>query len=75
MARRLVRSSTAVDDSDGSFMGFDSSSDSSDNSDVEKGDTHHSLDEVIFYSFSFDNLRFTFNLHLEASAKFYTFNN
>jgi len=45
MARRLVRSSTAVDDSDGSFMGFDSSSDSSDNSDVEKGDTHHSLDE------------------------------
>lgn len=48
MARRLVRSSTAVDDSDGSFMGFDSSSDSSDNSDVEKGDTRHPLDEVIF---------------------------
>ncbi len=47
MARRLTKSSHAIHDTSGAFMGFDTSLEDSENSDVEKGDTGKPLDEVL----------------------------
>lgn len=49
MARRLTSSNQTVNDGSGAFMGFDdTSSDESENSDVEKGDVSKPVDEVRF---------------------------
>nr|CAG4641606.1 EOG090X049L [Eurycercus lamellatus] len=45
MARRLTRSNQTVNDASGAFMGFESSSEESENSDVEKGDPKKPVDE------------------------------
>lgn len=46
MALRLTVSNRCMNDASGSFMGFDTSIDDSENSDVEKGDTLKSSDKV-----------------------------
>lgn len=51
MAQRLTRSNPTMNGSSGAFMGFESSSEESENSDVEKGDTSKPVDEVSRTSF------------------------
>lgn len=46
MARRLTVSNRVMNDASGAFMGFDSSLEDSDNSDVERGDPLKSQDMV-----------------------------
>ena len=58
MAQRLTRSNQTMNGSSGAFMGFETSSDESENSDVEKGDIGKPVDEVgTFYYFSFLSLQ------------------